>query len=230
MAITLNRRRVLQGVFLAVLLLALLTLFGGLGIRYLLGIKSFNKAFLLASRLQYWILLLVLWLFAARVEKQKFLLWPEKKYPFWVYMVSVVAITVAVWMGLVVASIAFLLFSHKTETSLVYSQLIKILRTSPFLIFFTAITAGVTEELIVRGYLLPRLNYLLKSPLVAIVLSALLFASAHLGYGTVINVVVPFIIGLAQAFYYWQFRNIKVTILFHILWDLMVIYLATRHA
>ncbi len=230
MVITQTRRRIVGGVLLAVLLLAFFTVFGGLGIRLLFGIRSFTKTYLILSRFQYWLLLLVLWFYAVRVERQNLLIWPERKYPFWVYILSVVALSLAVWIGLFIATIVILLFHQKTETSLVYSQLIDILKTSPPLVLFTAVTAGVTEELIIRGYLLPRLNYLSKSPLLAIIFTALLFASAHLGYGTVINVVVPFIIGLAQAFYYWRFRNIKVAIIFHILWDLMVIYLAIRRA
>ena len=230
MAITLNRRRAIGGVLLAVLLLAFFTIFGGLTIRLLFGVKSFTKGFLIASRFQYWFLLLVLWAYAVRIERQNLLAWPEKGYPFWVYILSVIAIAFAVWFGLLLTTIIIMLLNRQTETSLVYSQLIHILKTSPSLIYFTAITAGVTEELIVRGYLLPRLNFLLKSPIAAIIVSSVLFAAAHIGYGTVINVVVPLIIGLVQAIYYWRFRNIKVTIIFHILWDLMVIYLAVRRA
>jgi hypothetical protein len=33
-----------------------------------------------------------------------------------------------------------------------------------------------------------------------------------------------------MAFYYWQYRNIKVIIIFHFLWDLAALYLQTRHS
>jgi membrane protease YdiL (CAAX protease family) len=42
---------------------------------------------------------------------------------------------------------------------------------------------GFAEELVVRAYLITRLERLLKSPLLAVVLSALFFGSYHLYYG-----------------------------------------------
>jgi hypothetical protein len=228
MASTLKRRRVFGGISLVIFLLALFSLFGGIGIRAILGIHRITASYLYTSRLLYWLLLFVAWRYATRVEGQKLLIWKEKEYNFWVYILSLVVITAAVWMGTVIAFLIIYLATHHTESSAVFKQVVGVFRASPFLIVFTVLTAGVTEELIIRGYLLPRLHYLLKNPLIAIVLSSLVFAAAHLGYGTIINVAVPFIIGLALAFFYWYYRNIKVTIIFHVLWDLMVIYLAMR--
>jgi membrane protease YdiL (CAAX protease family) len=223
-----NRAAVRGGVVLAILLLTLFVLFGGLGIRYVFGFRQVTASYLYVTRLVIWLLLLAVWQYSVRVERQPLLIWPEKKYSFWGYLLSLVAITTAVWVGLIVVGMVILVVFHRAESSQLFTDTVRVFKTSPLLAIFTALTAGVTEELICRGYLLPRLNILLKSPLWAIVVSTLIFSLAHLGYGTIINVAVPVIIGLALAFYYWQYRNIKVVIIFHVCWDLMVIYLATR--
>lgn len=228
MAFTLNRRRALGGVFLVIFLLALFSLFGGLAIQRLFGFRHLTASYLFAGRLLYWLLLAVVWLYATRAEKQPLLIWREKNYNFWVFILSLIVITAAVWMGMVIAHLIIFIAIHHPESSTVFKQVIRVFKTSPTLVVYTVVTAGVTEELIIRGYLLPRLEALLKSPLLAIILSSLIFALAHVGYGTIINVAVPFVIGLALAFYYWYYRNIKVAIVWHVLWDLMVIFLAMK--
>ena len=104
-------------------------------------------------------------------------------------------------------------------------ELMKIFRNDPFLMVFTCVTAGFVEELLFRGYLLPRLALLFNNSLVAVIVSSVLFGLMHFGYGTVINMVGPFIIGLVFAIYYWKFRNIKVLIFCHFTWDLMALLL-----
>jgi uncharacterized protein len=229
MVFTPNRITILGGVLLVLLILTLLTLFGGLGIRYLFGFHHMTALYLFITRSQYWLFLLVLWLYSTRIERQKLLIWPEKNYTFWASVLSLVVITAAIFTSLVIAFMVIRLLLHKNESSTLMKQMVSIFKGNPFLLVYTAFTAGVTEELIVRGYLLPRLQVLLKSPFLAIAISALIFGMAHFGYGTIINVVAPFIIGLALAFYYWEYRNIKIIILFHFLWDLAGLYLQTRH-
>jgi hypothetical protein len=96
-------------------------------------------------------------------------------------------------------------------------------RANHWIIYLTCITAGVVEELLFRGYLLPRLQVLLKHPAIAICISTLFFALMHATYGTIGQVVGPFYIGLIFAIYYYKYRNMKVIIFCHIMWDLMVI-------
>lgn len=86
---------------------------------------------------------------------------------------------------------------------------------------FTALTAGVTEEFIFRGYLQPRLTVIFKNPYAAIILSSLLFGLLHFKYGTLANVIGPIFIGLIFSLYYWKYRNLTVLILCHFLWDLI---------
>jgi uncharacterized protein len=81
------------------------------------------------------------------------------------------------------------------------------------------ITAAVCEELIFRGYLMPRLQLYFKSKWFPIIISALIFGAGHAAYGTIINTAVPLFIGLLFGWYYQQYRNIKVLILCHFLID-----------
>ncbi len=60
---------------------------------------------------------------------------------------------------------------------------------------------GTTEEFIFRGYMLRILSDLTKSPVWGVILSSLIFGSAHyLGSGSLLQVFFTFLIGLALAF------------------------------
>lgn len=225
-----KRATILGGVLLVILLVTLLTFPQAFGIHHLFGIPQLTVSYLFITRSLIWLFLFLLWQYAVRIERQKFLIWPEKKYTFWASILSLIVITAAITTSLVIVLIIIRLSLHKLESSNLMKQMISLFKTNPFLLMYTAITAGVTEELIFRGYLLPRLKILLKSPFLAIFISALIFSLAHFQYGTIINVVAPFIIGLALAFYYWEYRNIKIIIIFHILWDLAGLYLQVRHS
>ena len=60
---------------------------------------------------------------------------------------------------------------------------------------------GFTEELAIRGYLLPRLELIFNNSWTAILISSVLFGLLHFGYGTIINVIGPFFIGLVFAYF-----------------------------
>ena len=66
-----------------------------------------------------------------------------------------------------------------------------------------------------------------KNPYLAIIVNSMLFGLLHIKYGTVINVLAPIFIGFVFSYYYWRFKNIKVVILCHFLWDLIAIFIST---
>lgn len=184
--------------------------------------KSDSTAFIF-SRTLYWVSIILLWLYARKIEKQNLLIWEERKYGFGHYLLSFISLFCAILIGvLLIKTILNLIGHNDSNTKLV--QIINLFRDNHPLILFTAITAGVTEELIFRGYIQPRLEIILKGKYIAIIISSLLFGLLHFKYGTVINVLGPFVIGVIFSYYYWRYRNIKVLILFHILWDIMSIY------
>ncbi|HVU54487.1 MAG TPA: CPBP family intramembrane glutamic endopeptidase [Puia sp.] len=218
---------ILGGVLLALLILAILIL--GLDNFLLKPIAAGQPAIAyFIERSFYWLFVLVLWAYATRVEKQPLLIWEEERYSVGTQISHLMAL-----FFIIMISVNFINFfvsplTHD-ESSKVLDRIVDFLRAHKFLLSYTALTAGVTEELIFRGYLQPRLEVLLKNPYWAIFISSLIFGLAHFGYGTVKNVLDPFLIGLALAIYYQRYRNIKVAILFHFLWDMAGLFLLTRY-
>jgi membrane protease YdiL (CAAX protease family) len=223
-----KRPAVLAGIALAILILLFLVLGGDLLLLHWFGMKQPNAAFFFLDRSLYGVFVLALWAYSVRVERQPLLVWKERKYTLPEYFGAVLLLTVTIFICVMTVNISIYLLTHKKESSEVMKRVIDYFRTHTSLLVYTALTAGVTEELIFRGYLLPRLEMVFKSPYPAIFFSSLLFGLAHFRYGTFINVVDPFVIGLLLAIYYWKYRNIKVAITFHFLWDLIGLLIAIR--
>lgn len=207
------------------LILFLLFVIAGNSIFYnFIGFTKNDSTVFTFSRTLYWVCIIVLWFYAKRIEKQNILIWEERKYGFGHYLLSLIGLFGAIIIGVLVVRIILNLIGLN-ESSTKLGEIINIFKDNHFLIFFTAITAGVTEELIFRGYLQPRFEIILKNRHIAILTSSLLFGLLHFKYGTVVNVIGPFVIGIIFSYYYSKYRNIKALILCHILWDLMSIYL-----
>ncbi len=178
------------------------------------GINA-NSFFL--SRLVLWFYLLLVYIYVLKVEKQNFLLWPEKKYSILFYLISVVAILA----GIIVVSGLL----HKVESYYGWDHseklkvMLQILWKNKLLLLFTTLSAGIMEELLFRGYLMPRLQLLLKNRWLTIIISSLLFAMAHYSYGSLSQIINPLFIGIIFAWHYQKYRNIKVLMLCHFLID-----------
>jgi membrane protease YdiL (CAAX protease family) len=98
--------------------------------------------------------------------------------------------------------------------------------------FGVSLTAGVTEELIFRGYLQQQLTAWTQRPVVAIVLSALLFGAVHLYEG--LGATLP-LAALALVYGFvvrWFKGDLRAVILAHTLQDFIValLVLARQHA
>lgn len=214
----------LFGILFLLCMLFSLVIFGGKGLMTLYGVKELSANVLYISRIIFWLPLLIIFLYARKVEMQKLLIWEEKKFKFWEYLVSFIAIFFVLFVGLAVIVLLLVKLGFERESGKMV-QMLALFRQNTFLIFLTAGTAGVVEELTFRGYILPRLERIFNNPLIAILLSSLLFGLLHFSFGTVIQVAGPFFIGAVFALYYYKFRNIKILIICHFLWDVMAIYL-----
>lgn len=93
---------------------------------------------------------------------------------------------------------------------------------------FTCFTAGVTEELIFRGYIMTRLSLLFKNNYMPIILSALAFSALHYGYKSLRELIFAFLIGILFGTYYQRYRNIKVLIAAHFMVDIINVELLTH--
>lgn len=174
------------------------------------------------SRFAIWISLLLLFFYSLKIEKQPFLLWKETNYTFPSFTKALVITFIKLFVAVYLTSLLIMLFKITGESA-VLQKAIALFKKSYFLLFFTCITAGITEELIFRGYLLPRLELLFKNKIPAIIISSVLFGLLHIGYGTLLNVIGPIVIGLVFAIQYEKYRNIKILIVCHFLWDLLLL-------
>lgn len=217
-----NNQSVLVGCVLIILLLFLFP-FAATSFSSFFSFQQSTAAYL--SRFTFWLGLVCIWLYALKFENQKLLIWEEKKYNISFYLISIILIFLTLFIGVITIQVFFKLLGLENK-SLVLQKIIQFLKHKHLLLFFTALTAGVVEELIFRGYLQPRLTKIFKNPHVAIFISCSLFALMHYKYGTVINVVGPFFIGLVFAYFYWKYQNIKILIFCHFLWDLILLLMA----
>ncbi|HTB53455.1 MAG TPA: type II CAAX endopeptidase family protein [Ferruginibacter sp.] len=217
-----KRSHIVIGILLTILLLFAFPFLGSSPVLHLFGLSKVNGTLFFISRLIFWCILLVIFFYTKKVEKQPFLIWEERNYTFSKYVIAMLSIFTAILIGTALIQLIFLSMHYK-EHSTKLDAIIAIFKNNIPLLIFTAITAGIAEELIFRGYLLPRLEVLFKNSYLAIFISSLLFGLMHFSFGTLYNVLGPFIIGLAFAYYYWKYRNIKLIIVFHFLWDIIAL-------
>ncbi len=179
------------------------------------------------GRIAIWVCLLLVFLYVNQIEKQKFLLWNEQKLPFQEYIISFFRIFFAIIIGAIFINLTlkFLGFPQSENSKL--KEIVGVLKHNFPLLVFTCLTAGFTEELIFRGYLMPRLQLFFNNNYVSILISSVLFGLMHISYGTVFQVLGPIMIGLVFAIHYHKFRNIKILIFCHFFWDFMSLMVAS---
>ena len=116
------------------------------------------------------------------------------------------------------------LFQGYMIASLIYGRIPLMTGLHPLqIVFFVAlvpVTAGVTEELIWRGYFIDKLLASGRSETKAVVYSALSWAFIH-GIFLPDKIVVTFVFGIIAGFYYVRERNLLVLILTHIVVDVI---------
>jgi membrane protease YdiL (CAAX protease family) len=183
---------------------------------------SYEVTFII-SRVLIWLSLLLMLLYAYAIEKKNFLLWFEKDYQFSFYIVATLSVMGILFAGSAIINLFITKVMHLSSKSSRFELLVPILKKNIWLCVATAATAGITEELLFRGYLLPRLHKFFKVTWLPVIISSVLFGLLHFSYGTLIQIIGPFYIGLVFAIFYQKYRNIKVIIVCHFLWDIIVL-------
>lgn len=184
------------------------------------------------TRAVLWMVMAVVFLYNLIFEKQKFLLWKEQKYSFGFYIGAVVILYLLCALGGAFLNAVIQMAIHE-KTSGKLMQLSSLFSNNYPLIIFTCLTAGVVEELLMRGYIQPRAEKIYNNQFTGIFLSAVLFGILHSTYGTIGQVAVPFFIGMVFAFFYRKYSNIKILIICHFMYDfisLMILnFIHTQH-
>jgi membrane protease YdiL (CAAX protease family) len=177
------------------------------------------------SRFIYWGLTVILLFYSLKVERQP-LLWKEENNTIGFILLSVLVLYI-LSISASIVSVIPALFGER-ENNAMMKKIIAMVTGHQAMIFFIALTAGVTEELIFRGYLLTRLSQLLKNNAAAIIVSSLLFAVLHYKYGSLRELIFTFLIGVLFSIYYIKYRNIKAIIVTHFLIDYINMNIATH--
>jgi membrane protease YdiL (CAAX protease family) len=182
-------------------------------------VRSLPPVFrLLTSDLLMWSTLPLLYYYAKKVEGRDFFLWKEKAQNLWFYVAAITVLYILTFCGGFIASIPRRLGYHDNYTVIKYWH--AIIKNDKPLLFFTCLTAGFTEELQMRAYVLPRLSLLFKPGYWPVVISALIFSFLHLGYWNLSECIFTFVFGLICALFYKKYQNIQVLIILHFLYDL----------
>ena len=223
MIVEINKQRIIGGIVLSVILVFFLTIFLTPQLR---ANNVSNTNTLIYSRLFCWLTLILIFLYSSKIEKQKILIWPETKYSFGYYLKSIISTLLLIFGISLVLGFLIKLGKININNSRL-EEIIQILRNNKYLLIFATLTAGVTEELIFRGYLIPRLQQLIKNKYLIIFLSALFFGIAHVEYQSITKMIITFVIGLMFGTHYYKYRNIKILIISHFIWDLIGLTLKT---
>lgn len=168
----------------------------------------------------------LLYLYARRVERQDFILWDEH-YPVEFYFRWVILLYLLSFAAQIVSAIPLWFGWH--DNTAILMKWMHVITSRYWLILFCAATAGITEELIMRGYLLTRLQQLFRNSYMAVIISATLFALLHFSYFNLREIIFAFLIGIITAVHYQRYRNIHVLIIMHFLVDFLS-FLIARYA
>ncbi|MES2107909.1 MAG: type II CAAX endopeptidase family protein [Bacteroidota bacterium] len=191
--------------------------------------KGYTDATVVGSRLFIWLEVLLLFVYARTIEKGPYLIWPESKNKAGFYFASVGALYLLALGAGFISKIPLLFGMH--DDNLLVARMMSLVAKSWPLLIFTAVTAGATEELIFRGYVLPRLEAVFKNKYLPVIISSLAFGLLHFRYGSVCEVIFASLIGFIFGIHYQWYRNIKVLIVTHALVDFisLCIFKAALH-
>jgi membrane protease YdiL (CAAX protease family) len=176
------------------------------------------------SRFIYWGDVLLLLFYAFKIEHQPLLIWKERAPDVMFLIGSVVLLYLLGIAAGFIANIPHLL--GWPENNQMLKKVTAVMKNHSLLLVFTALTAGVTEELIFRGYVLTRLSLLFKNWYVPVIISSVLFSLLHYGYWSLRELIFTFLIGVIYSVYYQKYRNIKALIIVHFLVDLVAMTIA----
>ncbi|GAA5100939.1 hypothetical protein GCM10023210_39940 [Chryseobacterium ginsengisoli] len=206
------------GILLTFVLLALVMLYVFPFINEIIGTTNITAEKFFYSRIAIWLVLIITFLYSFFIEKQSFLLWKDKKYPITFYFTAVICLYFICLIGGSFLNVLVKILTHE-KFSEKMTQLSSIFKNNYLLIIFTCLTAGVVEELLMRGYVQARIERIYNNQYFGIFISAILFGILHSTYGTIGQVLVPFFIGVVFALFYKLYSNIKILIICHFMYD-----------
>jgi len=180
------------------------------------------------SRFIFWVEILLLIVYSRKVERRPLLIWKDREFDILFFIGSVILLYILTWVASIIAFIPHMLGMH--DNRVLIDKMTRVFKNHHGIMVFSAFTAGVTEELIFRGYIYTRLSLLFKKDYWAIILSALVFSAVHLPYKSLQENIYTFLIGVICAVYYQKYRDIKVIITLHFFIDFISFTLLNHYA
>jgi membrane protease YdiL (CAAX protease family) len=159
-----------------------------------------------------------------QLERQPLLIIKESKPALGFFLLSVLVLYLLYIAAAIVSALPALFGVHDDKA--VIKMISRVLKGHYWFTIFVALTAGVTEEFIFRGYILTRLLQVWKNPVIAIIVSSLLFSAMHYKYHSVHELIFAFLIGVIFSIYYLKYQHIKAIMLVHFLIDIISMGLA----
>lgn len=176
------------------------------------------------SRLIIWADVALIFIYAHKAEHQKVLLWQEKIYSVSFYLSAILVLMLLQFGARIISAIPLLFGWHENLTIL--AKTIHIAKSNNWLFAFTIITAGITEELLFRGYIQTRLALFFEHKYIPILISSVMFAALHYKYHSLMELLFTFSIGVITATHYQKYRSIAILIVFHILIDFFSVFIS----
>jgi membrane protease YdiL (CAAX protease family) len=206
------------GILFTFVFLAAVMLYAFPLIYLIAGTKAFTPLNFFYTRIALWTVLLLIFLYNFFIEKNNFLMWKEKKYPALFYIKAVIAMYLICAFGSAFLNLIIQLLTQEGMSRKLV-QIASVFRNNYSLIILTCFTAGAVEELLMRGYIQPRIEKIYNNQYLGIFVSAALFGILHSTYGTIGQVIIPFFIGTVFALFYKKYSNIKILIICHFMYD-----------
>lgn len=182
---------------------------------------------LIASEVLKWMVLAIVYFYARKAELNSFLLWPQQKYNAAFYIKFVILLYLLVLGCGVIAHIPTWLGFHDDNSIML--KMNGIIQRYPLLLVCVCLNAGISEELIFRGYILSRLSLFFPDKHWPVFISALIFTSVHLAYKNLGEVLFVFLFALVFGYHYQKYRNLTVLMIVHFITDLIAIGLYHHH-
>jgi len=92
-----------------------------------------------------------------------------------------------------------------------------------YIVLMAIVVAPLTEELLFRALLINKISEYTKSAALAIIVSSMVFSLFHVSYGSVVEVVGVFTVGLIFGFVYWKSQSVIPPMFIHLVYNFLSI-------
>lgn len=190
-------------------------------------LKIFNQdkpvvSIVFLNRLLLWGGLLLFILYVKYFLEEKFLPWKERNLSVFKTILAIIVVLAVLFIGFIGLVLLIQLFDFSPTNVPEIEEIKSITLKNIPLMVFTCFTAAVLEEILFRGYMQPTFSKITNSVSLGIILNSILFGLIHISYGTVYQVIIPIFFGLVFSIFYAKYRNMKVLIICHFIWNLVV--------